>query len=769
MKDHAGWAEDYIRAGWSLVAIPAGSKAPRGMGWQQPEKAINTLEQAREYYERNPTHNMGLLHIASGTIALDIDNVEHTRIIFAGLGIDYDAVMAGAPRIVGRQGRGKALFKAPHDRLATHKISWPREGDPRHNDVVFELRAGAVQDVLPPSIHPDTGKPYRWDGPAPLGGLPPLPHQLLSLWENWDRLRPQLMALCPWRPTETFRPPAKPRLKGDGTSIIDAFNDAHDMRDKLIQNGYKPVGKDRFLSPNSSSGLAGVVLFEDGRAYSHHASDPFDNAHTFDAFDVWCQYVHLGDVSKAVRDAAQFLHLDNDPALQHDQEAIDHGKAVAAMIFPAKRKAVDRGPLSDIPEHLLSVPGVLQDAVNYYSVTAPRDQPQFAVQTALAFGSVVMGRRWVTDQANMTGLYFVNVGLSAAGKEHSKTTLERMLEAAGLARLIGPAGYTSASGVFSALLDQPSHAVVIDEFGRLMQSSQSGGQQHKIDAQTILMEVFARQTGTLRPQGFSKMGMTNAQAKQMDKFVTHPSLTLLAMTTPSTLYEGLSSKFITDGFLGRFLIVESKIGRQLSRRIRMSHPSERLTQWARECAEAHEGDLDTDSADIPPTPVLLPFSEACWPILEACEVDMHGEMDAYQRFGTEAMFGRTKEIAHRLALIVARSKGESEISAESMNWAVDYATFYAKRMGQTLLRNMSDSGFEDVCKKVYALLEKAGLKGMTERDLSRGCRPYAGMKPRERKEVMEALVSDRGVVMVKASTGGRTRLAWIAPPDEHDE
>jgi hypothetical protein len=85
---------DYCsKLGWYLVTIPAGSKGPTRFGWQQPEKALSDPDAARLYYEQNPNHNVGLLHGASGTCAVDIDNVEHTKIIFEELGIDFSELM----------------------------------------------------------------------------------------------------------------------------------------------------------------------------------------------------------------------------------------------------------------------------------------------------------------------------------------------------------------------------------------------------------------------------------------------------------------------------------------------------------------------------------------------------------------------------------------------------------------------------------------------------------------------------------------------------
>jgi len=128
------------------------------------------------------------------------------------------------------------------------------------------------------------------------------------------------------------------------------------------------------------------------------------------------------------------------------------------------------------------------------------------------------------------------------------------------------------------------------------------------------------------------------------------------------------------------------------------------------------------------------------------------------------MFGRTKEIAQRIALIVARSKGEDRISRDSLQWAIDYATFYALRTVTALQRAMSDGPFEAVCKAVFEKIERAGLKGVTERELSQGVRAFANLEPRRRKEVLDALVEDRGIACRNANSGqrGRPRMAWFS-------
>ena len=98
----------------------------------------------------------------------------------------------------------------------------------------------------------------------------------------------------------------------DRPSVIDAYNAATPIAQALTEAGYKKYGN-RWLSPNSTTKIPGVVVFDDGKAYSHHASDPFDLEHSFDSFEVFCQYNHAGNVKNAVRAAAELLHMDSMP------------------------------------------------------------------------------------------------------------------------------------------------------------------------------------------------------------------------------------------------------------------------------------------------------------------------------------------------------------------------------------------------------------------------------------------------------------------------
>jgi putative DNA primase/helicase len=81
----------------------------------------------------------------------------------------------------------------------------------------------------------------------------------------------------------------------------------------LERNGYRRSrGKrNRWIAPSSSTGIPGVLVFADGRCYSHHeGSDRLADRHAHDAFSAMCALEHGGDFTAALRAARHELGLD---------------------------------------------------------------------------------------------------------------------------------------------------------------------------------------------------------------------------------------------------------------------------------------------------------------------------------------------------------------------------------------------------------------------------------------------------------------------------
>ena len=343
----ATWAKRYIDTfDLALVSIEPGEKAPKGRGWNKPGGYITDASAAETFWQRNPNHNLGVVLGPSRVCSLDVDDVQWTRhVLYELLGVDLDALALVYPTIVGNPLRFRVLFKLPDGvELTRHSLSWPNENDPdgsifkglmdkakaakEQGDVageiaaraeadpfkrftVFELRAGLVQDVFPPSIHPGTGKPYTWKTPPnATDGLPTLTVDLLAIWQNWDIFKRDAEAACPWgiKPTTPVKVVKRPMpAVGKSPSVIDEFNRCHDVEELLRAHGYIKRGS-KWLYPQSSTGLPGVTISE-GKVYSHHGADPLANGHQNDAFEVFCLLEHAGDQTKAVKDAARMLGM----------------------------------------------------------------------------------------------------------------------------------------------------------------------------------------------------------------------------------------------------------------------------------------------------------------------------------------------------------------------------------------------------------------------------------------------------------------------------
>lgn len=196
----------YAKHGWVLVPIPRGQKGPVTRGWQRRENCITDPAVAAVL-----DGNVGLAHAYSKTCSIDIDDKPHVARWLADRGKDLEELLRAkdAVQIISREGRAKLLYAMPKPRPSV-----------RLADGKLELRCGTstgttVQDVLPPSIHPDTGKPYRWHYNSPMAhwsNLPPL-HPV------WDEL---------WKPLVTPRSIARANNTPAKLSELEAILAQHD-------------------------------------------------------------------------------------------------------------------------------------------------------------------------------------------------------------------------------------------------------------------------------------------------------------------------------------------------------------------------------------------------------------------------------------------------------------------------------------------------------------------------------------------------------------
>ncbi len=185
ITSHPASCDSYIRHGWRLVPIPAGTKGPTTKGWNRQENAITDPSQLPHGY------GFGIAHAYSGTMALDVDHWDRACEELTKHGIDLHALYT-APDAVqinsGRPGHGKLLYRMPPGLVLPSKKLIDTDSDGLKFNYLDFRNATAngltVQDCLPPLIHPQTRQPYRWGGNGHWCRLPEIPAPLLAFWRG---------------------------------------------------------------------------------------------------------------------------------------------------------------------------------------------------------------------------------------------------------------------------------------------------------------------------------------------------------------------------------------------------------------------------------------------------------------------------------------------------------------------------------------------------------------------------------------------------------
>lgn len=171
------YAEAYLRMGFALTPLRAGSKKAYELDWNRHHSAIVGPAQV----ERLCGRNVGILLRWSGLCTIDVDDFERACKWFAEYGIDLPSLLAAPDAVrtvTGKPGHEKLWFRLPPGVEYLPSL--------RLGGGAVELRCGredsSDQDMAPPSIHPDTGLPVHWNGDY--GAMPVLPSELLALWQR---------------------------------------------------------------------------------------------------------------------------------------------------------------------------------------------------------------------------------------------------------------------------------------------------------------------------------------------------------------------------------------------------------------------------------------------------------------------------------------------------------------------------------------------------------------------------------------------------------
>lgn len=142
----------YLRQGYIPLWVAPGSKASKTPGWQAMQPTEETI---RRQFSRPA--NLGIRTgdvrpdgSCLAAIDMDIEEAPLVRAVERAIGEKVPAK---------RGKKGCTYFLRLCEQVASRKIHWYRDGAKRP---AIDLLCRGAQTVIPPSVHPETERPYQW-------------------------------------------------------------------------------------------------------------------------------------------------------------------------------------------------------------------------------------------------------------------------------------------------------------------------------------------------------------------------------------------------------------------------------------------------------------------------------------------------------------------------------------------------------------------------------------------------------------------------------
>ena len=793
---YASEAWRYIENGLPAIPVGPGTKVPgnfsfgdwRAMhGWQNYANRMPTETEVSIWSDWPRGGVCVPMGGVSGLLAIDIDT-NRPEIIAA-----LERELAGLLGCRKRGSRGYAAFvriptnsdgKSGASNFQLTQTKWNVDGMR-----VLDLLGYGRQVVMPPTIHPDTNKPYEWIGelrPWDKDMLPACPDDLV------ERCR---RAIAPFQSADDARAQMESLERAahqvntsdeEGRQINDAaLNQMAKWVPELIKpeylqshfNGYraKPFWRGVVDSFKCSIFTTGIKDFAEDKGYT-----PIDlvmavegvNVHT--AMD-WLAG-KLGIERKRSLSAAELLdHLqagDYFRVFAREDKAVN--AAISAIITPLR--PIAKPTLLEtqgMPPELLTPPGILTDVLHWILASSRKPLAEMAMQVTLAFGSAVMAQLYAGPTGLRTNLQLIGVARSGFGKGHPQLCLKRLLKQTGLESTLGGSSIASGSALLAHLAQTSGHAVyVLDEVDSLLKTALGANvQAHAAEIATYIQQLYSSSDdGSFKGKDYA-----NTKEKP-NAFIAYPSLTLVGFTTPDKFYDTIKGKDVASGFLNRMLILQAPEKRPAENQNPASAAviPPGVQEWVNSLRRPDYAVIGkTGFGATPDNPVQVAYvDDGAERVLLAFAVEMEERMDKMHAAanGLDDALVRCSENAHKVALICAGAKhpDRPRIDLECAEFAVKYVRHCANLTLGAIETRVVESEFDDSVQKVHAFLLRCGERGAGKADLARSCRAYRALDERAANGVFERLCT-AGTVDVRLGKRGGQRWFAVEAVDNLDE
>lgn len=765
-----------IDCGYAAIPIMPGTKRPGNYqfgnwyGTSEWARFCDRLPTAFEYplWEKWPDAGV-CVAIDSKLKVIDIDT-DDSALMEAVL-----SVLPDSP-VKKRGNKGFSAFYRGSPAIKSQPFSVRLANSPKPLRVV-DLLAHGRQTVLPPTLHPDTGRPYEWISEDTLvdtdiSKLPELPDDIA------DRLA-EVLAPFGYVPTQEHRA----IVAGDGDSMwreindlalanLDAWVPALRLPNtKRGHNGsYRATADWRGVeSTNLAFHEKGIKDWGEDKSYT-----PIDvvmsasRADFYTATKWLCDRLNYNPVVADDFDVASFIARAQAKEQPKPADTLKappvndslHSEEVSTIVDKAPTIAAPRGKVA--PFDFEQQPGLMGDISKWIFSTARAPVAEFAIIASIAFLSAFYGRRYVTPTGAGLNLYLIGIAGPGFGKDHPRKCVEEIGHGAQFSWLIGPNEVTSDSAIEKVLRKRPCFVMPWDEIGVMLQGV--SGRQSQSWTRSIrkaLLELYSRSTGIWT-------GKEHADSKTDSSGdpVFCPTVSVLGMSTPTEFYAGITEQNLQDGMIARMTIITAKDRPERGdTRPLLNVPPALVAALKSAYAAAPRGGNLAGPADRDPKrkPVMAPAewgegARAHWQNYERWQLDLIDEKPEQ-----EGIVGRAAEQTIKIATIraIARSPSAPVVTVEDVEygWALVQQSLDTIEDGVT--RHMASSEFERLWKRLLEVIKQEGKEGITKSILMRK-RGAASANPRDFEAALKYLIESGQAESKMLTTGGRPSARYFA-------
>lgn len=769
-----GYAALPIMPGTKRPGVPLGDGSFIGLDdWAARAAARLPLDIEIDRWSASPAGVCVALGPASrNTVAADVDtDVPEIRA----------ALMTVLPEsMVGKAGqKGETLFYRSSPNFPSLSFNLPGpDGRPQR---VLDLLGPGRQSVMPPSVHPDTGQPYRWTRLETLDAIDPedLP------WIDDDIGERIAEVLRPFGYTpEPERPPRREVPEGEETphrrlnnlAMADLGAWVPDLglyRLRRRGGGYVAV-------PTWRPSHTGRPLEKRGLNLKIHPQG------IRDFHDLERPYTPLDLVMCARGDGldqafewlaarvgyGEGIDLDLQPrhVLERDGVLFD---AETGEIVEERPQAAEPAPAGgdsrDFPDADLQVPGLVGAIADWIEATSPKPIRLFAVAAALITVGTLIGRRVYCGMPRSGAhLYALTIAGTGAGKERPQEAMRQILDAVSSTRLHAGAS-SSAASLAMRLAERPVQVQIIDEVDKVL--ARSGSRNANAQERELVQDyctLWGRGMGTFIPNSTTTRG---------DILIHRPCLSFFGATNFVSFYEHMKAKLLANGFLNRFLVLP-RFERVRARRPRLPEevvPDPIVAACKRLFAfqdapppgadpRRHIAPSTTLHDPVrPPEMLVVEMTPEAQAIYDACRERDERMLEKADRDPLFEAWVRGAEMTKRIALIVACGRhvdsdlAGAVVDGDDMRFASRLVDWSLGLFVTGLRENMAENDHQANTKLVLGHLRKAN-RVMTRTELYR--RVDARMDARQLDGVMKYLATSGQIEALEERTTGRPKTSY---------